>query len=86
MFIVTFGAALFLYWLFSLIDCVKRDFANSSEKVVWVLVLIFVGILGAFIYNIVVKPELGTVGKVIKYLVIVAAIFFLVFLVAPLIA
>ncbi len=47
----------FIFWLFMLIDCVKRNFKEDSEKIVWVLVIIFTGIIGALIYYFVVKKK-----------------------------
>jgi cytochrome c biogenesis factor len=44
----------FVFWILMLVDCVKRKF-KDSEKIVWILVLIFTGIIGALIYYFVVK-------------------------------
>lgn len=49
------GIFLFLFWLFMLVDCLKRDFKNGYEKIAWILVMIFLHILGAIIYYFVVK-------------------------------
>lgn len=38
-----------------LTDCLKRDFKKDYEKIVWVLVMIFLHLLGAIIYYFVVK-------------------------------
>ena len=46
---------LLVFWLWMLIDCLKRDFKKDVEKIVWVLVLIFLHIFGAIIYYFVVK-------------------------------
>ena len=51
------GILLFLFWLWMLVDCLKRDFKKDYEKIVWVLVMIFLHILGAVIYYFVVKVE-----------------------------
>ncbi len=48
-------ALLFVFWLWMLIDCLKRDFKKDVEKIVWVLVIIFLQLLGAMIYYFVVK-------------------------------
>lgn len=57
------GALLFIFWLLMLIDCLKRDFKKDYEKVVWVLVMIFLHILGAIIYYFVVKVSDKRVAK-----------------------
>lgn len=46
-----------ILWLWVLIDCVKRTFKSDAEKIVWVLVLILLGLLGAVIYYFVVKVK-----------------------------
>lgn len=54
---VAIGIFLFAFWLLMLVDCLKRDFKKDYEKIVWVLVMIFLHILGAVIYYFVVKVE-----------------------------
>ena len=49
------AAFLFVFWIWMLIDCLKRDFKKDVEKIVWVLVIIFLQLLGAIIYYFVVK-------------------------------
>lgn len=46
---------LFIFWLWMLIDCLKRNFKKDVEKVVWILVMIFLHLLGALVYYFVVK-------------------------------
>ena len=48
-------AFLFVFWLWMLIDCLKRDFKKDIEKIAWILVLIFLHILGTIVYYFVVK-------------------------------
>lgn len=52
---IVVGILLFVFWLWMLVDCLKRDFKKDYEKIVWVLVMIFLHILGALIYYFVVK-------------------------------
>ena len=40
-----------------IIDCAKRDFKGDSEKVVWILVIVLLGFLGAIIYYFAVKAN-----------------------------
>jgi len=44
-----------VFWIMMLVDCVKKKFKNENDKIVWVLVIIFAGIIGALIYYFVVK-------------------------------
>ena len=46
---------LFVFWIWMIIDCLKRDFKKDVEKIVWILVLIFLHLLGAIIYYFAVK-------------------------------
>ena len=59
------AAFLFVFWAWILIDCLKRNFKKDVEKIAWVLVIIFLQLLGAVIYYFVVKiPEKKSVkGK-----------------------
>jgi len=36
--------------VYMLIDCVLRKFEKDSQKVVWVIIIVFLSILGAIIY------------------------------------
>jgi hypothetical protein len=50
------GVFLFIFWILMVVDCVKRKFKDDTEKIVWLLVLIFAGfIIGTLIYYFVVK-------------------------------
>ena len=60
---VAIGVLLFLFWLWMLIDCLKRDFKGNYDKIVWVLVMVFLHILGALIYYFVVKVQDNKAGK-----------------------
>lgn len=52
--IVAVIAGLFTLWM--LIDCIKRDFDN---KVLWVILILFLNVLGAILYYFMVKrPDL----------------------------
>jgi Mg2+ and Co2+ transporter CorA len=38
-----------------LVDSIQRKYKNENDKVVWVIVIVLVGIIGAIIYYFVVK-------------------------------
>lgn len=46
-----------IFWIFMLVDCAKRNFKKDNDKVVWILILVFTGIIGAIIYYFVVKNK-----------------------------
>ncbi len=41
---------LFAFWLWMLVDCLKNQALQGTEKIVWVLVIIFLYTLGALGY------------------------------------
>ncbi|MDD5012376.1 MAG: PLDc N-terminal domain-containing protein [Candidatus Nanoarchaeia archaeon] len=47
----------FVFWILMLVDCIQKKFKEDVEKIVWILVLIFTGVLGALIYYFVVKKK-----------------------------
>jgi len=55
--IAAFWIWAFVFWILMIVDCVKRKFHEDSEKVVWILVLIFTNLIGALIYYFVVKNK-----------------------------
>jgi hypothetical protein len=44
------GVLAFVFWIWMLIDAIKNERLSSTEKIVWVLVIIFLHALGALIY------------------------------------
>lgn len=47
----------FIFWILMIIDCAQRDFKTDGEKIVWILVVIFLHLLGALIYYFAVKSS-----------------------------
>lgn len=55
-FLILFGLASFAFWIWMLVDCAQApEKPGNSDKVVWILVLIFTSWLGALIYFFVVR-------------------------------
>ena len=44
-----------VFWIRMIIDCANREFKSPNDKIVWILVLVFLQVLGAVIYWAVVK-------------------------------
>ena len=44
-----------IFWLWMLIDCLKRDFKKDSDKILWALAIFFLSLLGAALYFFMVK-------------------------------
>jgi hypothetical protein len=48
--IVAIAIVTFVFWIWMLIDALQNPALNGGEKVAWVLVILFLQILGALIY------------------------------------
>ena len=58
--LIILGVAIFsfVFWLKMLIDAAKRNFKNEeNEKIVWILIIIFTGLIVALIYYFVVRRK-----------------------------
>jgi len=55
--ILILAVFVFIFWLSMLINCMKRKFKESSDKIAWILVIIFLGIIGALVYYFIVKTK-----------------------------
>ena len=44
-----------VFWILMIIDCAKRKQLTDSERVAWILVLVFLGFVGASVYYLAVK-------------------------------
>ena len=53
LFAVLAGLLLCVFWIWMLIDAIKNDSLDGTERVVWVLVILFLHALGALIYYLV---------------------------------
>jgi len=62
--IFIFAIVLFVLWVWMLIDCVSRDdFPGKDDKLLWALIILLGGGLGALIYYFVVKRK-NDAGKI----------------------
>ena len=50
LFFIALGLLAFVFWIWMLIDAIKNPGLSSTERIVWVLVIIFLHFLGALIY------------------------------------
>jgi hypothetical protein len=47
----------FLFWIWMLIDCAMNEPSEGNDKIVWVVIMVFVHFIGALIYFFVRRPE-----------------------------
>ncbi len=84
------AAALFVFWLWMLIDCLKRPddkfaFGGNYAKLIWVLVIIFTGFIGALIYYFLIKKA-ETQNDKLVVVALLALVVILIILIAGLFA
>jgi len=48
------GIMFFVFWIFMIVDAATRKFKDSADKIVWILVIVLTGCIGALIYYFVV--------------------------------
>jgi hypothetical protein len=60
---VILGIAAFVFWVWAIVDVVKvpdDSMFRSGNKLIWVLVIVLTGVLGAVIYLVVGRPSSGS--------------------------
>ena len=53
--IIALAIFVFVFWIIMIVDAATRKFKNETDKIVWILIIVFLQILGAVIYYFVVK-------------------------------
>ena len=51
------GLAAFAFWIWMLVDCLTKESSEGNDKIVWVLIILFLNWLGALIYMLVRRPQ-----------------------------
>lgn len=57
-----FALAGFILWIWALVDCVRvpdDSMFQSGNKLVWVLIIVFAGFIGAILYLLIARPKAG---------------------------
>jgi len=50
-----FGVLAFAFWIWMIVDCVTRKFKSNTEKIVWILVILFATWVGSIVYFVAIK-------------------------------
>ena len=56
-FVIILSLLIAVFWLWMLIDCITRDFRDDMEKIVWILLMVFLGVIASIVYYFVVKRK-----------------------------
>ena len=62
---VIFGGVGFILWLWALIDCIRRQFANPNDKILWLVLIILIAWIGPILYLIIGRKK-GTIPGAVK--------------------
>lgn len=54
---IALGVFSFVFWILMIIDAAQRKGLSDGERIAWILVLVFIGIIGAIIYYFAVKRK-----------------------------
>lgn len=54
---ILLGIAGTIIWILMLVDCAKRDFPKENDKLLWILIIVLAGAVGAIVYYFVVKRK-----------------------------
>jgi len=46
-----------LFWLWMLIDCLMNESSQGNDKLIWVLVILFIPVIGSLIYFFLQRPK-----------------------------
>ena len=44
-------------WIWMLVDCLKYEPSEGNEKVIWILLMVFLGIIGSLLYYFIRRPQ-----------------------------
>jgi hypothetical protein len=46
-----------IFWIWMLVDCVRNEPSEGNDKIVWMLIIVFLHFIGGLIYYFVRRPE-----------------------------
>ncbi|MBI2398426.1 MAG: PLDc_N domain-containing protein [Xanthomonadales bacterium] len=47
----------FVFWVWALIDCIRREPDTGNDRIIWVLVILLLHFLGALVYVLARRPQ-----------------------------
>lgn len=58
--IVILSLAVFVFWIWTIIDCIRNTNYDDTRRIMWVLIIVLLGFIGSIIY-LVMAPRGRTV-------------------------
>ncbi len=55
--VVAFFILQLVMWIWMLVDCLQNEPSTGNEKVIWVLLMVFLGVLGSLLYYFIRRPQ-----------------------------
>lgn len=54
---VLFFVLQLVMWVWMLVDCLKNESSEGNDKVIWILLMVFLGIIGSVLYYFIRRPQ-----------------------------
>ncbi len=51
------GLLTFCFWIWALVDCLTKEPSKGNDKIIWILVIVLLGLIGALVYVFVRRPQ-----------------------------
>ncbi len=51
------GVASIVFWVWMIVDCATKEKSEGNEKLIWILIIVLTGWIGALIYFFVRRPQ-----------------------------
>jgi hypothetical protein len=52
-----FGVIGSIFWIWALVDCATKEPSDDSDKIIWILIIIFTHFIGALLYLLIRRPK-----------------------------
>lgn len=53
LFVLVFGLAFLIFWIKAIIEIANSQFTDGTSKIVWLLIVIFLGVIGLLLYYLI---------------------------------
>ena len=57
LFFLTLAVAATAFWVWAIVDCATKEPSEGNDKIIWILVIVFIHLLGAILYVLIRRPE-----------------------------